>query len=167
MKADPNYTGVHSGLAVIYWKLGQLDAAEAEFRAELSRVPHDPTANCLLGQVLLLKNDTAGAAKSFEAAIAGNPSYRDALFGLGKAELNLGHPEQAVDPLRRAIELDPNSTQAHFVLGTALRRLGKTAEGVREQKLSEQIHQKQDAEYFKQHPVQTDPSRPQPPEQPR
>ena len=37
--SDPTYPGIHTGLGVIYWRNDNLDAAEREFREELSRYP--------------------------------------------------------------------------------------------------------------------------------
>ena len=56
--------------------------------------------------------------------------------------------------MRRAIALDANYAEAHFVLGTALRRLGRTEEATREQKLSVAIQEKQQADYSKKLGVQ-------------
>jgi Tfp pilus assembly protein PilF len=64
---------------------------------------------------------------------------------LGKTELAMNEPEKAIPPLRKAIQLDPNYTEAHFVLGTALRRSGHNEEGIREQKLSLAIRAKERA----------------------
>ncbi len=44
--------------------------------------------------------------------------------------------KQAIDPLHKAVALDPKSADAHFVLGTALRQSGHQEEGTREQKIS-------------------------------
>ncbi|MFY9683575.1 MAG: tetratricopeptide repeat protein, partial [Candidatus Sulfotelmatobacter sp.] len=70
----------------------------------------------------------------------------EALFGLGKTELALQHPRQAVAPLRKAIQIDPNYAEAHFVLGTALRQSGHAIEGRREQKMSVELQEKRRSE---------------------
>jgi Flp pilus assembly protein TadD len=57
----------------------------------------------------------------------------------------LNQPKQAVEPLRKAIELDPNYVQAHYSLGTAFRKLGRTAEASREIAMSEQIQSRERA----------------------
>jgi Tfp pilus assembly protein PilF len=78
-----------------------------------------------------------------------NPRYTEALFGLGKAELALQHPRAALEPLRKAIRIDPNYFEAHFVLGTALRQLGQTKEAAIEQKIALDIQEKSRAEAIK------------------
>ena len=127
-EADPNFMGVHSGLGFEYWREGENELAEKEFRMELQRFPSDPVSNCILGQILLDNSQPAEAEPHFRAAIAVNPRYAEALFGLGKTEVALNHPEAAVEPLRKAIQIDPDYFEAHFVLGTALRQLGQATE---------------------------------------
>jgi Flp pilus assembly protein TadD len=83
----------------------------------------------------------------FRLALAGNPEYKEALLGLGQASLMEHQPQAAVGPLRKATELDPNYAQAHFLLGAALRKLGRWAEADREQALSAKIQEQQQAEY--------------------
>ena len=90
--ADPNFMGVHSGLGFEYWREGENDLAEKEFRTELQHFPSDPVSNCILGQILLDKSQPAEAEPHFRAALAVNPRYSEALFGLGKTELALQHP---------------------------------------------------------------------------
>jgi tetratricopeptide (TPR) repeat protein len=150
-KSDPTFAGVHSGLGLLYSKLGKTDAAEAEFRAELSRYPTDPISNCLLGEIFVNRSQAADAKPYFLIALKVNPRYVGALLGLGKAELATDNPNAAIEPLRKAIQFDPNEPQAHYVLGTALRKLGRTAEAVREQKISLDIQEKQRADYMEKH----------------
>jgi cytochrome c-type biogenesis protein CcmH/NrfG len=108
-------------------------------RAELQRFPTDPVANCILGEILLNDSKLEDAASHFRAALKANPRYTDALCGLGKTEIALNRPAAAIGLLRKAIQIDPNHAQAHFVLGTALRQTGHAQEGMREQKLSATI----------------------------
>jgi Flp pilus assembly protein TadD len=61
----------------------------------------------------------------------------------------LNQPKQAIEPLRKAIELDPNYVQAHYSLGTALRKLGRPAEAAREIAMSERIQARGRAEDIK------------------
>jgi tetratricopeptide (TPR) repeat protein len=91
-QASPDFAGVHWGLGFLYWKRDEVDKAEAEFRAELKRFPSDPLSNYLLGQIEMRHNNYAGALPLFQAALAANPRYKEALFGLGKSENKLGTP---------------------------------------------------------------------------
>ena len=53
------------------------------------------------------------------------------------------------DLLRRAISLDPDYFEAHYALGTALRKLGRSAEAFEELHLAEQIQARQRASQVK------------------
>jgi Tfp pilus assembly protein PilF len=150
-KSDPNFMGVHSGLGILYSKQGKTDLAEKEFRAELARYPTDPISNCLLGEILVNASHAVDAKPYFQAALQVNPGYVAALLGLGKAELATDHAGAAVDPLRKAIQLDPHEPQAHYVLGSVFRKLGRTVEAVQEQKIALDIQEKQRADYMDKH----------------
>jgi Flp pilus assembly protein TadD len=138
--------GAHSGLGFEYWREGENELAEKEFRIELQRFPSDPVSNCILGQILLNNSQLEEARSRFHASLKANPGYGEALFGLGKTEIALNHPEAAIEPLRKAIQLDPNQAEVHFVLGTALRQSGHAAEGKREQRVSVDIQEKKRTE---------------------
>jgi tetratricopeptide (TPR) repeat protein len=114
-------------------------------RAELQNFPNDPVANCVLGQILLNNSQLDEAESHFRAALKANPRYGEALLGLGKNEIARKRPDLALVPLREAIQIDPNYSEAHFVLGTALRQSGHAAEGMREQKISLALQEKKRA----------------------
>jgi tetratricopeptide (TPR) repeat protein len=144
--ADPTYPGIHTGLGVIYWRNDNLDAAEREFREELSRYPQDPIANCTLGRILRRRNKPSEAVPYLKAALAANPSYRDALLELGECLIRLDQPASAIEPLRKAIALAPDDAEAHFILGTALNKSGNPREGARERAICAQLRAKQRAD---------------------
>ena len=99
-------------------------SAQKEFQAELERFPDDPVANCHLGEILLNKNQASTAVTYFHASLKTNPRYSEALLGLGRTELAMNDPKDALPPLRKAVEIDPENFQAHYILGNALRATG-------------------------------------------
>jgi len=113
----------------------------------LKRFPSDAVSNCLLGQIALRESAPADAERLFQAALVANPDYKEALLGLGQAELALDHPEKALTPLRHAISVDGNYAQAHYQLGNALARLGHPEEAAEERARSAQIQDDQQKEY--------------------
>jgi tetratricopeptide (TPR) repeat protein len=147
LAADPTYPGVHTNLGLLDWRAHDLERAAVEFQQELSRYPTDPVANCTMGKILSQQSKPERALPYFEAAIKANPRYEEALLELGQAQLTLDQPAKAVETLKRAIEVDPNSVGAHFVLGTALGKVGRTADASREREISRQIQARHDARY--------------------
>lgn len=148
-QANPDFPGVHSGLGLLYWKQNDVEHAEAEFHEELKRFSSDAVSNCLLGEIALRRDGLDEARSLFLAALAANPKYKEALFGLGKSEIKLGHPGQALDPLRKAVRLDPDYVEAHYQLGNALALLGRIDEARKERAISAAIQAKQREEYAK------------------
>jgi predicted Zn-dependent protease len=146
-KADPNFPGVHSDLGFVYWKRDELDGAKTELQEELKRFPGDALSNYLLGEIALRQNQPEAAHGRFQAALKGNSSDKEAWLGLGKADLMLRQPKDAVIPLRRAIALNPKLAQAHYLLGGALGQLVQTAQARKERAISAQIQAEQQAQY--------------------
>ena len=54
-----------------------------------------------------------------------DPLLAPAYVVLGRARSTLGEDAAAVDPLRKAVYLDPTAGDAHFLLAGALSRLGQ------------------------------------------
>ncbi|MGH9397517.1 MAG: tetratricopeptide repeat protein [Terriglobia bacterium] len=114
----------------------------------------------MLAQILVRQNQPSEAKKHFQKAVLANSRYKEAWFGLGKAELMLGHPASAIDPLKRAIAIDSKYAQAHFLLGDALARLGRSSEARKEHELSAQIQAQQQAQYTRKLDTSHSPSSP-------
>ena len=89
---------------------------------------------------------TSEAFQYFKAAVAANPTYRDALFELAQCYLALKLPDEAIAPVRRSTEVDPDFAQAHFVLGRAFRMPGRSQEANQEQNLCRQIQAEEHAQ---------------------
>jgi tetratricopeptide (TPR) repeat protein len=112
----------------------QLEAAIREFRAELALVPTDPAANLRLGMALLDARREEEALEALETAVRLAPSDV-AWHHLGRCQLALGRPAEAVVSLRRALamaEAGGNDAsrirRVHYQLAVALRETGAAAE---------------------------------------
>ncbi len=108
----------------------RLERAIAEFRQELALAPDDALTSDQLGLALLDAEKPAEALASLEAAARGDarPSY---LLHLGRCQLALDRPKDAVESLRRALALadqqgagDSDLEKIHYQLGLGLRKLG-------------------------------------------
>lgn len=96
---------------------GNLDAAEAGYRAFLNQHPNDSEALRLLGAVRFQKGDRDGAIELIERARAAAPEQPAPLLTLGKVHFESRDLERARDTYTRALSLDPNQADAHSALG--------------------------------------------------
>jgi len=72
------------------------------------------------------------ARQAFEAALEIRPRYAPALVNLGNVHLESGELEAAVAQYEAAIAADDRYAPAHHNLAVAYKRLGRTADSVRE-----------------------------------
>ena len=93
--------------------------------------PGSPAWHKLLAGALVLEDRPDDALAEFAAALRIDPRDSDAHLGLGQIYLNAGRTAEAVDALRRATELKPDSIEAEYALATALTRLGNAREAAR------------------------------------
>ena len=77
------------------------------------------------GLLALRDGDYAAAARHAQAALESDPLLPAAYVVLGQARSTLGQDAGAVDPLRKAVYLNPAAGHAHFLLAGALARLGQ------------------------------------------
>lgn len=99
-------------------------AGEKETSIEARRRAAD--ALVLLGVILAVEGDGAGALKAVEQAVALAPDNFDAQFALGRARYGAGDPAGAAKSFRAAVELRPDDPKARFFLATALEGAGET-----------------------------------------
>jgi cytochrome c-type biogenesis protein CcmH/NrfG len=68
-----------------------------------------------------------------------NPTYSGPYILLGKAYLQQKELSNAEGVLRRAIQLDPNNSSAHYLLGQTLVQEGRADEGRAMLQLSQKL----------------------------
>jgi adenylate cyclase len=110
------------------------EVSRAELKRSAAKRPNDLDAwdHCLRGEALLARYSIEGAHEArahFDNAIALDPAYSDAFTGLAHSytqQVRLAATgdravllQHAIDAAKRAIELDPESSRAHFALSTA------------------------------------------------
>jgi tetratricopeptide (TPR) repeat protein len=154
-------------------------AAEKELRRALELNPSLPTANAILGEVLVKMGDAPGAAEALRRELAINPNHFDAhlllalllrqdskndeaLAHLTKAlALRPGDPgarlqaalvhvaegrlEAARQVLEPLVAEEPSFSEAHVSLATVYYRLGRRADGDREQRVVQRLKAEQRA----------------------
>jgi len=114
----------------------RLERAVGEFRKELKNNPHDALTNDQLGTALLEAGRPAEALSALEAAV-GEEARSAFVYHLGRCQLALERPGDALSSSRRALDLareqgagEAEVAQIHYQLGLALRKLGSAQEAV-------------------------------------
>jgi tetratricopeptide (TPR) repeat protein len=127
-RKNPRYPWIHSSRAVVYMNAGDVDSAVQALQAELRNFPDHHSARLELGEALLKAGDTARAAEHLvrlkEEDVS--PADRVALnHSLAKAYRDLGQLEKALTASRRALELDPDFPDGHYLLAQLYEQAGQ------------------------------------------
>ncbi len=100
----------------------------AAARETLARAPRSALVSALDAECRLNLGDEPGARIQLEDALKRDPELSYALRLLGRLELDAGHPDVAIEPLRKVVELDRSDHESKHQLAQALRLTGKISE---------------------------------------
>ncbi len=120
----------HQVLAELYRNLGRHGDAIQAWKAALELAPGDPHLEQELATSVYMSRDYAAAEKMARELIAKDPKVAEMHFILGDSLMNQQQPEQAAEPLRKALGLRPDYPAAQAVLGRALLQMGRSAEAI-------------------------------------
>jgi tetratricopeptide (TPR) repeat protein len=128
---DPKRPGIHYRIGRIYLdrfrgaqKAEDRDAAMREFGAELAVDPGNGNAAYELANMQIDLGNFDKARSLLEDTVKRYPDFEDALVALGRADLELHQPAEAVTALKRATQLRPDDDVAWYRLSTAQRAVG-------------------------------------------
>jgi tetratricopeptide (TPR) repeat protein len=125
----PHQPGVHFLLGNAYWSLANWSDSVKELQAELKIDPANCTAQWKIGNAMLeQRTDPETALANVEKALALCPGLVQARVDRARALIRMERNEEAVADLRTAEKIRPEEPTIHFLLGQALRSLGRTAE---------------------------------------
>lgn len=139
LEANPQRAGIHYRIGRSLLGLSAQPEAPAtaasdamrEFARELELDPTNANAAYELGELQRKAEDFGKARQSFETALKYAPGFEDAEIGLGRVLLAEGKAQPAVEHLRKATTLNPNSPVAYFHLAQAYRAAGNQPEQTR------------------------------------
>jgi predicted Zn-dependent protease len=100
-------------------------AATEIFQAGLVRLPDSARLHFAVAISLLIVETWDKATEHLEQALAKEPGFLPARFGLGYAYYNTGQNEKAVRTLRDYIRLVPRDHNGYYYLALTLRRMGE------------------------------------------
>ena len=114
---------------------GEMDKKRYEQAAALlaqvtASDPQDFQAWTELGTARLLQGKKSDAEKAYQRAAEVRPGFALALLNLGRMRSADKRYEEAVEPLTRAVEAQPDNAEAHLLLGDAYLQLRKGSKGV-------------------------------------
>ncbi|MCX7985803.1 MAG: tetratricopeptide repeat protein [Bacteroidales bacterium] len=80
---------------------------------------------CSIGECHERLGDLINAATYYNKALAIDPHYPDAIYGIGIIYSLCNNLSESLKYIRQAIDLDPFNSEYHFSLGNVYRRIGK------------------------------------------
>ncbi len=126
----PNDPDVHLNLANAHLAADAPQDAVREATEVLRLSPNSAAAYFVKGSAYLRLANPEEASKAFENARTIDPGEVVILFQLGKARMDLKQWTEAIAAFKEGLAMDPNHlhSSAHYLLGQALVRAGRTEE---------------------------------------
>lgn len=130
MKPPPLNMRQQLAEAISLFQQGQLDAAQAGFKAVLKRDSRNFDALHFCGVAAAEAGRLEEGVNLIRRALAVNPRIAEAHANLGSALIRSGRYEEALVNLDRALALDPKAANAHHNRGYALMKLRRLDQAI-------------------------------------
>lgn len=114
------------GLA--YFRLGNYDAAYADYHSALDICPEDAWALSNLGFIHFLRNELPQAEQVYRSAVTFDPEFLDARRNLGVVYALQKRFQEAIDEWKTGLKFDPDNATLLFYIGSAYKDLGQEEE---------------------------------------
>ncbi len=115
------------------------DGAIREFRAAAAANPKEPNVHFGLGYLLWTRSQYAEAAQEFQAELANDPGYTNAMQYLADCELQMGQLDPAQSLLEKIVKSDPSVFMARRDLGILYAKRDRREDALRELKAAAAI----------------------------
>ena len=149
VKANPKEPNAHFVLGYLLWSRKQFDEAIAEFHAELANDPQNNQAMLYLGDVYVRLGQFATAKEILTEAAKYPTSDPLMHLDLGIVYMETDDENDAVQELRKAIEVEPDNVNAHFRLAKLYHSMGKKDESKAEFALAKTLTTKMNQDLMK------------------
>jgi Tfp pilus assembly protein PilF len=117
LKMSPGAYLIRNNLGSVYWRQGNVAAAEREWRKAEELAPQNELILNNLGMVAYHEQRYEEAAGYFLRALQTKANYSDAHLHLGETYEKMGLPQEAEVQLRTAVALSPLNAAVHNALG--------------------------------------------------
>jgi protein O-mannosyl-transferase len=128
LAASPDAYPIRNNLGTVYWHLGNVRAAEREWKEALPFNPQNAIVLNNLGLICAQEKRYDDAIEYFRQATRLKPNYTDPHLNLGSAYAETGRAEAAGLQLRAAVALSPLNTRARNELGKLYLDAGRLGE---------------------------------------
>ncbi len=139
VKVDPNFPGVNTLSGLVREYSGDLEGAEAAFRAAIFQKPDDFEAHLRLGSVLYQQRKLDEAQKQLERALEIDPSSSYARFELAKVQNAQGQTQAALKNFETVAQAIPQWLPPHVELAALYFKLKRPEDGAREKQIVDRI----------------------------
>jgi len=133
MRLDADLGEAHTPWAAVLWlHTWQWPEAQLEFERSLALNPAYPTANHWYAEYLMTMGRHAEAIARMKAGQELDPLSLIISVAIGWAFYMGRQNDEAMEQLRRTVELDPNYPVTYWILGLLLRKMGRYEEAIAE-----------------------------------
>ncbi len=115
-KLQQDHAAAWAQLAKLFMSEGQVNRADAALAEAAKSNSEDPLVHDLLGSVYSMMGEHGIARSWFEKAVAARPDHTPFMHNLANNLIYHGETHAAETILRKIIEIQPNSPQAHWSL---------------------------------------------------
>lgn len=129
LSRKPNSFEIRSNLGAALSRLGHYAEAAEEYKAALKLSPNNPNIALNLALARYKDGDIAAAAQDLDRLRAANPGNRQANLLLADCWLRMGENRKVIELLTPLDKKSPDDLSLAYMLGTALIREKRTAEG--------------------------------------
>jgi tetratricopeptide (TPR) repeat protein len=154
LQLDVKNAEAHKILGRSLMVIGRFDAAQVEFEQGIRYKPDSAEIHYNLGKLFSIQDNWAPARKQFDAALAIDPSYLEALDALGLTQEALGDDAGAVASYQKAIALNQQRNghfaSAHVNLSAYYNRTGDAAKALEYATKAVELDPQSDRAYFQQ-----------------
>ena len=140
--AQPNFADAHLQLGVLFARrqhTGDQEQAAREFREALRLDPGSDVARLALGQTLLAWQNFADGLPVLLEYTSHQTKDAQGFYALGVAYKGTNQPQQAIQALKRSVDLNPREPAVRLALGKLLAETGQIDAAIRHMQAAERF----------------------------